>query len=172
MFYANLRPHQSKTRFFLELFNESCMTLANYHLICVSEFNLYKDTFHPMGVSYIVLIGVVITVNIVLVLRQKIQNCIRMRRLKGLRDDALKEQSLLRYFNSIGEMRKRAKYIDDIDQKVLLYPPENNSKYQSDQKKLIDDESDEEKGSQRTNRSSKLSSCEHQPSSEDKNKVL
>jgi len=40
IFYAGTRPHNSKERSYIEIFNEILVMVACYHMVCFSEFNL------------------------------------------------------------------------------------------------------------------------------------
>lgn len=53
-FYAHRKPHDDKRRIHLEICNEACFMIMNYHMICFSNFNTDPSSQFYMGYSFIV----------------------------------------------------------------------------------------------------------------------
>lgn len=54
VFYAGRKPHDDRRRIHLEICNEVCFMVMNYHMICFSNFNTDPSAQFYMGYSFIV----------------------------------------------------------------------------------------------------------------------
>ena len=68
MYYASYKPHDSKKRVGLEIFNEVMIMFLNYHLILFTRYNLSDYLKFMMGYSYVFIIGFTMFVNILLMI--------------------------------------------------------------------------------------------------------
>lgn len=82
LFYAGTRPHNSKERHYIEVFNEVLIMIACYHLVCFSEFNLSPLAQYNTGYSYVAVFAVAVLVNIGIIVSKQILNVRRMRKFK------------------------------------------------------------------------------------------
>jgi len=82
IFYAGTKPHNSRDRRYMEVFNEVLIMIACYHLICFSEFNLSPIAQFNTGYSYVVVFAVAVIVNIGVIVAKQVANLRRMRKFK------------------------------------------------------------------------------------------
>jgi hypothetical protein len=91
MFYINLGPHEDKNRVRVEIFNEIMIIVMNYHMLTFTDFNLDAMGQYKMGYSFILIILVVITINILVMLDKKYKQYQRSIRLKVTKNFELKD---------------------------------------------------------------------------------
>jgi hypothetical protein len=82
IFYAGTKPHNTKERTYIEIFNEILVMIACYHLVCFSEFNLSPVAQFNTGYSFIAVFAVAVIVNIGLIVTKQVFNVRRMRKFK------------------------------------------------------------------------------------------
>jgi len=82
IFYAGTRPHNSKERSYIEIFNEILVMVACYHMVCFSEFNLSPLEQFNMGYSFVAVFAIAVIANIGLIVAKQVINLRRMRKFK------------------------------------------------------------------------------------------
>jgi hypothetical protein len=64
MYYCGTRPHLTGQRVKIEVFNEVIIMLMNYHMVCLSEFNLSIEMHFHVGYSMVAWIVLMVAVNL------------------------------------------------------------------------------------------------------------
>lgn len=82
IYYAGSRPHTSRGKYRIEIFNDVIFMMMIYHLICFSDFNSSMEARFEMGYSQVSLIGILITVNISSMV---FTSCVDMKRARVLK---------------------------------------------------------------------------------------
>jgi len=65
MFYADRKPHNDPKRIKIEITNEVCMMIMNYHMLCFSNFNTDPMAQFYMGYSFIAFTIITVIINLV-----------------------------------------------------------------------------------------------------------
>ena len=108
------RPHNTKARVRLEVFNEVIVMGVIYHMIMYSDFNLNLDLAFMLGYTHIGLIGLLMAVNIANMARNQVNRYLRAKRLKVKKQAKLNEKVVVR---SLRE-RVRAKRLEVMKQRA------------------------------------------------------
>jgi len=85
IYYSYCKPHNSRARNYIEIWNETLIMFANYHMICFSEFNLNLEAQYQMGYSFIVLFIILVFTNIMVIVNKSYKSYVRNKELRKIR---------------------------------------------------------------------------------------
>jgi len=74
MWYLNVRPHDSRERVRLEVFNEVLIMLCVYHMMLFSKFTTNITAQFYFGYSFLAVFGIMLVGNIARVLKISVHN--------------------------------------------------------------------------------------------------
>jgi len=112
IFYAGIKPHNSRGRSRIEIFNECMIMIGCYHLICFSEFNLSSLTQYQTGYSYVAVFAIVLLVNLGVMVFKQLSGLSHKKKLKAIRKaklDVFVAQRKLNFNNYVKQFN-----IDDV----------------------------------------------------------
>ena len=119
MMYCQIKPHQTKSRFWMEMFNETMISCCIYSLVLFTAFVTNIEMTYVFGYGYICFIAIVIIVNVSIQVFVTINSCMKRRfniaKMKGLLGQTkiasakrIEAQFKARYGADFGESSKEA----------------------------------------------------------------
>jgi hypothetical protein len=94
VFYAGRKPHNDKKRIHLEICNEACFMIMNYHMITFSNFNTDPEAQFYMGYSFIVFTCFMVLINLVYLMTQQLKLWKNLKRMKVIKAEKIYEAAV------------------------------------------------------------------------------
>lgn len=89
------KPYRLPSQHKMEIFNETVLMIVFYTIICFSDFILSMETRQQVGYVTCGLVTLHFLVNLVLISRNSVVNCIRNKRFNKARDQHKKQRKAL-----------------------------------------------------------------------------
>jgi uncharacterized paraquat-inducible protein A len=93
-FYADRMPHDDRNRRNIEILNECCFMVINYHMISFSNFNIDPYAQFAMGYSFIVFTVLLVLLNLIYLMTQQMKLWKRLKRMKVVKAEKIFEAAV------------------------------------------------------------------------------
>ena len=114
IYYASRKPHDDRRRIHLELCNEACFMVMNYHMICFSNFNTDPNAQFYMGYSFIVFTLIQVIINLGYLMTQQMKLWKRLKRMKLIKAEKIYEAAVYKEKLDVAKSRVVEFMVADI----------------------------------------------------------